>query len=398
MKLRDFLRFKRISQKDFAKHLGISPVSLARYIGEKRFPEKKILNKIYKFSDGFVSANDFCIKKKNVEELSKESFFYLNKLLDGIRKGSRKDLAKTITLVESSLKKDNLATDYLFSKFRYTEKSIRIGVTGVPGVGKSTFIEALGLKLIAKGFKVAVLAIDPSSKRTGGSILGDKTRMEKLSINPNAFIRPSPSDGQLGGVAKKSRDSILCLEEFGLYIIFVETMGVGQAETEVYDMVDIFLVMLLPSGGDELQGIKKGIIELADILVVNKSDNELENTAELTRQDYSNALQIIGSSREFESKPDVLKCSSLKGIGIDKVWKSVNEFVKRRKKNGSFFKSRDLQKIKWMWGSINQKIIDYVSRDLKSTLFVKQIEEKVFSKKISIGVATNIILDYIVKK
>ena len=247
-------------------------------------------------------------------------------ILKNIRNGSRRDLAKAITLIESSLEKDKLLTSSLLSKIKEKKNCIRIGITGVPGVGKSTFIEAIGMYLIDKGFKVAVLAVDPSSKQSGGSILGDKTRMEKLSVNRNAYVRPSPNQGHLGGVAKKTFHSIRCLEEFGFNIIFVETMGVGQAETSVYDMVDIFLVLLLPTGGDELQGIKKGIIELADLIVVNKADGGLIKQAESTKNEYTNASQMTSDSR-IDLKPNILTCSAIENKGIKDMWNFILKFI-----------------------------------------------------------------------
>ena len=267
----------------------------------------------------------------------------------------------------------------------------------MPGVGKSTFIESLGLFLITKGLKVAVLAIDPSSKESGGSILGDKTRMEKLSVNQNAFIRPSPSDGHLGGVAKKTYESILCLEEAGYKVIFIETMGVGQAETAVYDMVDIFLVLLLPSGGDELQGIKKGIIELADLIVVNKADNELEKVAEITQREYKNALQITGKPRE-NHVIDVLMCSSLKSKGLKEIWTYIVKFIKNQKNNQNFYKNRESQKSKWMWNSIRNSVNEFISKDITKEKFVLQIQEKVQNKSLSIFKASQLILDFFIKK
>ena len=245
--------------------------------------------------------------KKQVDEIHKR-----------LTKGEKKYLAKAITLIESSLSFHQLESDYLLSKIKANNNTIRIGITGVPGVGKSTFIESFGMKLINLGLKVSVLAVDPSSKTTGGSILGDKTRMMRLSVNKNAFIRPSPSQGHLGGVAKKTSDSILCLEQAGFDIIFVETMGVGQAETSVYDMVDIFLVLLLPAGGDELQGIKKGIIEMADLIIVNKADGNLKKLANLTMQEYKNAQNLISNNRK-DITPEVLTCSSIEEIGLENV-------------------------------------------------------------------------------
>jgi len=397
MFIKDFLKLRKISNIQFAELLGVSEVSLARYISGERFPEKKNLRKIVEITDGLVSADDFLFSSYKNQKLNKEDIKNINDLIKYIRKGSRKHLAKAITLIESSLKKDQMAAENLLEKLKHKDNTIRIGITGVPGVGKSTFIESMGLKLIKEGFKVAVLAIDPSSKRTGGSILGDKTRMEKLSVNLNAFIRPTPNDGHLGGVAKKTGESILCLEEFGFNVIFVETMGVGQAETAVYDMVDIFLVLLLPSGGDELQGIKKGIIELADLIIVNKADNELKKLAEKTRLDYRNALQIIGNSRVNEMG-DVLICSSLHRIGFEEIWDYVRKFIEKRKINKKFYQTRDSQMLKCMWNIIGYKTNEYIDKDLSIKLFVRKIIEEIKNKNLSVYRASKIIFEYISKK
>ena len=289
MKLKKYIKFKKTSNLDFAKKISVSPVSLSRYISGDRFPEKQILIKIFKETEGLVTPNDF-VFSENEKNKFKNNEEDLTKFIKKIRSGSKRYLARAITLVESSLKSDQKIFKIITKIQNKKNNSIRVGITGVPGVGKSTFIENFGMKLINLGYKVAVLAVDPSSKMSGGSILGDKTRMEKLSINPNAFIRPSPSGGHLGGVAMKSYESLMCLEEAGYNFIFVETMGVGQkAETAVYDMVDIFLVLMLPSGGDELQGIKKGIIEMADLIAINKADGELKKSAEITQREYKNA-------------------------------------------------------------------------------------------------------------
>tara|TARA_B100000686_G_C16783850_1_gene973833 strand:+ start:1461 stop:2666 length:1206 start_codon:yes stop_codon:yes gene_type:complete len=397
MFIKDFLKLKKLTNIQFAKQLGISEVSLARYIGGERFPEKKILRKIFQITDGLVSADDFFFSSFKNEKLSKEDIKNINNLIRYIKRGSRKHLAKAITLVESTLKKDQMAAENLLEKLKPNDNTIRIGITGVPGVGKSTFIESMGLKLIEKGFKVAVLAIDPSSKRTGGSILGDKTRMERLSVNMNAFIRPTPNDGHLGGVAKKTGETILCLEEFGFNIIFVETMGVGQAETAVYDMVDIFIVLLLPSGGDELQGIKKGIIEIADLIIVNKADNELKKSAEKTRLDYRNALQIIGRSRANEIA-DVLMCSSLHSIGFEEIWDNVKKFIEKRKINERFYQTRDSQMLKRMWNIISHKTNEYIDKDLSIKPFVRKIIDEIKNNNLSIYRASKIIFQYISKK
>ena len=396
MKLQDYLRFRRIKNKTFAKLLNISPVSLSRYISGERFPEKKILIKIHNLSEGLVSPNDFCLQEDKNYDVNESQKIELKKFHQHILSGSRKHLGKAITLIESSREKDQVTSEKLLELFKGNDKSIRIGITGVPGVGKSTFIESFGMKLIGKGLKVAVLAVDPSSRFSGGSILGDKTRMEKLSVNKNAFIRPSPSSGHLGGVAKKTSESILCLEEAGFNIIFVETMGVGQAETEVYDMVDIFLVLLLPAGGDELQGIKKGIIEMADLIIVNKADGELKKSAEITQREYKNASHIINKSRINEDI-GVMICSSLNQSGFENVWKYILKFIDIRKKNNDFINERNLQKINRMWGLVDLKLKGFV-KNLSSRKFVQELLKNVNTNNLSMYRAVKMISNYIIKK
>ena len=397
MNLKQYLKLQKISNNSFSKLLGISPVSLSRYINGERFPEKNILINIYNHTEGFVTPNDFCFenfKENNEIKNEKENLKNFHRF---VKSGSRKYLGKAITLIESSLEQDQIFSEKLLEYFKGSNKSIRIGITGVPGVGKSTFIEALGMSLIERGSKIAVLAIDPSSKFSGGSILGDKTRMEKLSVNKSAFIRPSPNSGHLGGVAKKTSESILCLEEAGFDIIFIETMGVGQAETEVYDMVDIFLVLLLPAGGDELQGIKKGIIEMADLIVVNKADGELKTSAEITQREYKNALSITNRSRIGE-EIEIVTCSSLNSVGLEKVWENILNFVNHRKRNKDFFKERDSQKIRRMWSLINLKVQDYLKKDLVSKKLIENILENIKKNEMSIYKATKIISEYVKKK
>ncbi len=396
MKLQDYLRFRRIKNKTFAKFLNISPVSLSRYISGERFPEKKILIKIHNLSEGLVSPNDFCLQEDKNYDVNESQKIELKKFHQHILSGSRKHLGKVITLIESSRENDQITSEKLLELFKGNDKSIRIGITGVPGVGKSTFIESFGMKLIRKGLKVAVLAVDPSSRFSGGSILGDKTRMEKLSVNKNAFIRPSPSSGHLGGVAKKTSESILCLEEAGFNIIFVETMGVGQAETEVYDMVDIFLVLLLPAGGDELQGIKKGIIEMADLIIVNKADGELKKSAEITQREYKNASHIINKSRINEDIGVVI-CSSLNQSGFENVWKYIVKFIDIRKKNNDFINERNLQKINRMWGLVDLKLKGFV-KNLSSRKFVQELLKNVNTNNLSMYRAVKMISNYIIKK
>ena len=396
MILKEYLKFCGVTNKDFAKRIGITPVSLSRYISGERLPEKEIILKISSLTDGAVNPDDFYFKPKIDNDNENINLNSISEIVKNIRNGSKKELAKTITLVESKLKKHQELVKKIFEKFKTNNKTIRIGVTGVPGVGKSTFIESIGLKLIQRNLKVAVLAIDPSSKETGGSILGDKTRMEKLSVHPKAFIRPSPSSGHLGGVAKKTYESMLCLEEAGYDVIFIETMGVGQAETAVHDMVDIFLVLLLPSGGDELQGIKKGIIELADLIVVNKADNDLQKAAEITQNEYKTALHISGKPKNgFEV--EVLICSSLKSKGLEKIWDYIQVFINKKKKNHTFFSDRQSQLKEWMWNSIHQTVNEMINSDLSKNEFIKKIQLKVDDKKLSVFRATQLMCNFLLK-
>ena len=260
--------------------------------------------------------------------------------------GDRRTLAKAITLIESSRDEDRKkAQDLLEKILLHTGKSFRLGITGVPGVGKSTFIESFGQLLISKGHKVAVLAVDPSSPLTGGSIMGDKTRMEKLSAMSEAFIRPSPTAGALGGVANKTRETMLLCEAAGFDYVLVETVGVGQSEYEVQSMVDFFMVLMLPNAGDELQGIKKGILELADAIVVNKADGDMANQALRTMGQYQSALELISSSTFW--KPFALTCSSLKNDNIQLLLDKINEFQKLSVENNHFLENRGEQNKAW---------------------------------------------------
>ena len=396
MNLKDYLILNKITQRTFAKSIDVSPVSLARYLNGVRFPNKKILSKIIKYTNGVVSADDFLFSQKKIDKLTNTEEKEILHMLKKIRNGSKKYIGKAITMIESSLEKDRILSEFLIDNFNYNKKSLRIGITGVPGVGKSTFIESLGVSLTKQNKKVAVLAVDPSSQKTGGSILGDKTRMEKLSINRKAFIRPSPSQGQLGGVAKKTRESILCLEEAGFNIIFVETMGVGQSETLVNDMVDIFLVLLLPSGGDELQGIKKGLIEMADLLIINKADNDLLNAAKKTVKDYQNALEITGRKADNYG-PGVFSCSSISHTGIDEIWDFVEKFIQKEKKEKNFEKKRLTQKIKWLWESVGLKTDEYINSKLKKNYLVRIIENRIKNQEISFYYGSKLIFEILKK-
>ncbi len=265
-------------------------------------------------------------------------------------------MARAITKLENTREADYAQGQaVLESLIADSGNAIRVGITGPPGVGKSTFIETLGLHLVEQGKRVAVLAVDPSSPVTGGSILGDKTRMERLSVRPEAFIRPSPSGGSLGGVAHRTREVMLLCEAAGYDIVLIETVGIGQSEVAVASMVDFFLVLLLPAGGDELQGIKKGVIELADALVVNKADGAMETTAQHTRADYAGALELIRATHD-EWRPRALAASALEDEGIVEVWNAVLEHHELIRSSGGFEERRRQQARAWMWKLIDEGV------------------------------------------
>jgi len=273
-----------------------------------------------------------------------------------IRAGNRRVMARAITKLESTRDEDHAAGQAILeSLIEDSGNAIRVGITGPPGVGKSTFIEALGLQLVEQGKRVAVLAVDPSSPVTGGSILGDKTRMERLSVKPEAFIRPSPSGGSLGGVAHRTREVMLLCEAAGYDVILIETVGIGQSEVAVSSMVDFFLVLLLPSGGDELQGIKKGVIELADALVVNKADGPMESTAQRTRVDYASALDLIRGMND-EWRPRALAASAIESEGVSEVWEAIVEHHELTSRNGALEARRRDQARDWMWKLVDEGI------------------------------------------
>ena len=305
-------------------------------------------------------------------------------------------LSKAITLIESTKVKDKNKSSKLIKKlYKKSGKSLRIGVSGPPGVGKSTFIESLGIFLTNKKNKVAVLAVDPSSKKSGGSILGDKTRMQELSVKKNAFIRPSPSGGELGGVARRTRESMVLVEAAGYEVILIETVGVGQSETEVAEMVDIFLVLLQPSSGDELQGIKKGIIEIADILVVNKED-EFENEVKQTVSDYKNALSIIKKeNNSFTTK--VVKCSALNRTGIVDIWKIIQDFKSLGNKKGWIKEKRTKQLEKWMWDDLQKNLFENIRNNKKLVSEFNKLKKKLAKNAISPTEASKKILQHYTK-
>ena len=285
-------------------------------------------------------------------------------LFEGIRAGNIASLSAAITLLESSKSADRLAANTLIQLcLPFSGNATRIGITGVPGVGKSTFIEAFGMNLIRQGKKIAVLAIDPSSGKSGGSILGDKTRMNDLSMEKNAFIRPSPAGKSLGGVARKTRESILLCEAAGYDVILIETVGVGQSETAVHSMVDFFLLLMLSGAGDELQGIKRGIMEMADAIVITKADGDNVKKSNIARQVYQNALHLFPPNKN-NWIPKVLTCSALEGHSIGKITDLINEFVDKTKENHFFESRRHDQDQFWMHETLKDLILaDFFEND-----------------------------------
>ena len=277
--------------------------------------------------------------------------------VQGVLDGDRRALAKTITLIESSLPAHREMAGMVIDKLLpYSGKAVRLGITGVPGAGKSTFIESLGMMLIDQEHRVAVLAVDPSSKRSGGSVLADKTRMEKLSVQERAFIRPSPSGGTLGGVARKTRETMIVCEAAGFDVMIVETVGVGQSETTVASMVDFFLVLMIAGAGDELQGIKKGILELADAVAVNKADGSNVEKAELARKQYENALHFL-TPASLSWTPPVLSCSALEMTRIDVIWEAVLDHEKKLRNTGELEEKRQKQALDWMWALVEEGLM-----------------------------------------
>jgi LAO/AO transport system kinase len=306
--------------------------------------------------------------------------------------GNRRALAKAITLVESALETHReQAQDILEQVLPHTGDSMRIGITGVPGVGKSTFIEAFGLHLIAQGKRVAVLAVDPSSPIAGGSILGDKTRMEELSRRDEAFIRPSPAAGNLGGVAQKTRETMLLCEAAGYDVILVETVGVGQSEYQVAGMVDFFMVLMLPGGGDELQGIKKGILELADALVINKADGETENLAKLSKTHYTSAMNLLRHTSFWT--PRVMTCSALKSVNIDAVWGMVLDYYFQALEQGAFQAKRVRQNRDWMHQLVREMLMQRLAQNPAVRELVPLLERQVENCEITAYAAARRIMD-----
>jgi len=313
--------------------------------------------------------------------------FNVKTLARDLRSGHRAVLARAITLIESRRGDHQAqARELVQALLPHTGQAIRVGITGSPGVGKSTTIDALGMFLIERGHKVAVLAVDPSSARSGGSILGDKTRMARLSASDHAFIRPSPSSGTLGGVAAKTREAMLLCEAAGFDVILVETVGIGQSETAVCDMTDFFLALMLPGAGDELQGIKKGLVELADMIAITKADGDNVKRANAAAGEYRSALHIL-TPRSAHWQPPVVTYSALTGAGIAELWQSILDHRSAMTASGDFAARRREQQVKWMWSMLEQRMMARLRSEASIRARVKKIEAEVAQGRVSPALA-----------
>ena len=319
-------------------------------------------------------------------------------LADGVLKGNRRALAQAITLIESTRLDHRAAASALLQRLTpHAGKSIRLGISGVPGVGKSTFVEALGNHVIDEGHRVAVLTVDPSSAISGGSILGDKTRMELLSRRREAYIRPSPSGNTLGGVTQRSREALILCEAAGFDVIIVETVGVGQSETKVADMTDMFILLLLPGGGDELQGIKRGIMELADLIIINKADDDLQALAGRTAAEYRNALRLL-RPRSADWKVEVRTCSARDDVGIDEAWEVALQHRDVLEASGQFTARRAAQARDWMWSEVNDNLITALQNDPEVRKQMPALEAAASEGRIPPTIAARQLLDIFLKR
>lgn len=331
-------------------------------------------------------VNPYFVRKKR-RVLSTDEY------VEGILKGNITVLAQAITLIESNNPDNYAQAQQIIERcLPHAGKSVRIGITGVPGAGKSTFIEAVGNMVTSLHHRLAVLAIDPSSERSGGSILGDKTRMESISSNPDVFIRPSPSAGSLGGVARKTRETIVLCEAAGFDVIFIETVGVGQSETAVHSMVDMFMLLQIAGAGDELQGIKRGIMEMADLMVITKADGENVNRAKLARTQFQNALHLFPTP-ESDWRAQVYTCSSTDGTGLEEIWKGVEDYLEHIQRNGYFERNRNRQNKYWMYESINEALKSsfYLNPEIEKR--IGEVEQRVLDAKLSSFIAAKELLD-----
>ena len=319
----------------------------------------------------------------------------IDQYIDGVLKGDKIVLSKAITLVESTLESDHLLAEQVIEKILpYTGRSVRIGITGVPGVGKSTFIESFGKLITSMNKKLAVLAIDPSSQRSKGSILGDKTRMPNLSVDPLAYIRPSASGSSLGGVSTKTRETMLLCEAAGYEVIFIETVGVGQSETTVKGMVDFFLLLMLAGAGDELQGIKKGIMEMADAIAITKADGDNKSKCERAKREYKNALHLFPPS-ESGWYPEVLTCSAVENEGLSKVWEVIERFSQELKEKELFMRNRQYQNVEWMHDIILYSLKQRFYSNPSINKSIGTLESDIKNKKIpAISAARKLLKSY----
>ncbi len=316
-------------------------------------------------------------------------------LANALRGGDRTSLGRAITLVESRrAEHEDLAQALLLELLPHAGRAHRVGITGVPGVGKSTTIDALGTMLTGEGHKVAVLAVDPTSSRTGGSILGDKTRMAELAVDPNAFIRPSPTAGTLGGVTRRTRETMIVCEAAGYDVIIVETVGIGQSETAVADMVDFFLVLMLPGGGDELQGIKKGVLEIADMIAINKADGDGLKRANQTAAEYKAAFHILAPSSAHWSPP-VITVSAKERRGLDEMWTCVRDHRDALTKAGEFDAKRQSQLVRWMWAMLEDRVMANLKQNERVRALLPDLEQQVQSGSLTPVLAVRKITDII---
>jgi LAO/AO transport system kinase len=372
-------------------------------MSEDRKPEWSDPNEPDKFSKLIKRGQELegqpvIIERNTVFQKRKSMEPTIEKLVDGVLSGNRGQLARAITLIESNAEQHfHKAQELLQKLLVHSGKAIRIGITGVPGAGKSTFIEAFGTYLCDLGLRVAVLAIDPSSSISGGSILGDKTRMEQLSRNPRAFIRPSPSAGKLGGVHRKTREAMLICEAAGFDVILIETVGVGQSEVIVRDMVDFFMLLVLTGAGDELQGMKKGIMELADAVLVHKADGSNKEKAEQTRKEYSRILHFLHpATKGWSSK--AYTCSSLTGEGIKEIWDVIRDFVAKGKSSGVFTERRKGQQRDWIYSLISDQLHYSFFHHQEVKLKLPQLENEVMAGEKTAATAVEILFKTFLSK
>ncbi len=362
--------------------------------------EHELYDELHEGHDSALIVNPGVEQPPVVDEASLKRFLNRSRkalspddYINGILQGDRTILSRAITLVESSLPEHvRLAQDIIERCLPHSGKSLRIGITGVPGAGKSTFIEAMGSYLTSIGRKLAVLAIDPSSERSKGSILGDKTRMEELSADPNAFIRPSPSSGSLGGVARKTREAIFLCEAAGFDTIFIETVGVGQSETAVHSMTDFFLLIQIAGAGDELQGIKRGIMEMADLITVNKADGSNIEKAQLAQAQYKSALRLFPKTVSGW-EPQVTTCSAINKMGIDEIWDVILQYEQLTRDNGYFDDRRHNQAKYWMNETIRNSLIDHFYHHPVISAILPEYEARVLNDKITSFAAARALLD-----